>query len=183
MFADAASGSSRACWHTHLLTVSLELATHISMATDTPQPDLSNDEDLGRLESLDKWELTWIRRQPWLQSHGYMLRPRYRPGLWIPDSSYWPLQIRYTHATRMSEGKLVAIRSVQTDGLEIRIAMFLGTPPLSEDPANHCVRILDTFEDETDPSTSYIVIPFLRRYDDPVFESVEDVVDFGEQAH
>ena len=93
------------------------------------------------------------------------------------------LQIRYTHATRMSEGKLVAIRSVQTDGLEIRIAMFLGTPPLSEDPANHCVRILDTFEDETDPSTSYIVIPFLRRYDDPVFESVEDVVDFGEQAH
>ena len=83
----------------------------------------------------------------------------------------------------MSEGKLVAIRSVQTDGLEIRIAMFLGTPPLSEDPANHCVPILDTFEDETDPSTSYIVIPFLRRYDDPVFESVEDVVDFGEQAH
>ncbi|KAI0724168.1 kinase-like domain-containing protein [Fomitopsis betulina] len=122
-----------------------------------------------------------------------MLRPRYRPG-WIPSwraTGARPLHCEdsisigvYPHvidATRTSDGKLVTIKCVPTDRLEIRIAMFLGTPPLSDDPTNHCVPILDTFEDETNPNTSYIVMPLLRDYDNPAFESVEDVLDFGEQ--
>lgn len=84
-------------------------------------------------------------------------------------------------ATRTSDGKLVKIKCVPTDGLEIRIAMMLSTPPLSEDSTNHSVPILDTFEDEANPNVSYIVMPLLRHFDDPAFESVEDVLEFGEQ--
>ena len=84
-------------------------------------------------------------------------------------------------ATRISDGKLVTIKCLLTDGLEIRIALMLGTPPLSEDPINHSVPILDTFEDLTNPNVSYIVMPLLRDFDDPPFESVEDVFEFGEQ--
>ena len=84
-------------------------------------------------------------------------------------------------ATRISDGKLVTIKCLPTDGLEIRIGLMLGTPPLSEDPANHSVPILDTFEDATNPQVSYIVMPLLRDFDNPPFESGEDVLELGEQ--
>ncbi|KAI0724169.1 kinase-like domain-containing protein [Fomitopsis betulina] len=139
------------------------------------------------------YELAWIRRQPWLQSRGYMLRPRYRPG-WIPsrratgacpqdykDSISWGVLPHVIDATRISDGKLVITKCVPTDGLELQIAMFVGTPPLSDDPTNHCVPVLDSFEDATNPSASYIVMPLLRYFDDPSFESIEDVLEFGEQ--
>ena len=58
---------------------------------------------------------------------------------------------------------------------------MLGTPPLSENPSNHSVPILDTFEDETNSTVSYIVMPLLRDFDNPPFESVDDVLEFGEQ--
>lgn len=32
---------------------------------------------------LDHGEVVWRHLQPWLQSIGYMLRPRYHPG-WVP---------------------------------------------------------------------------------------------------
>ena len=84
-------------------------------------------------------------------------------------------------ATRISDGKPVIIKCVPTDEPELRIATMLGTPPLSEDSANHCVPILDTFEDESNGNVSYIVMPLLRDFDRPPMESVEDVLEFGEQ--
>lgn len=44
----------------------------------------SNVSDDERFSTLAPYELSWRRRQPWLQSRGYMLRPRYRPG-WVPS--------------------------------------------------------------------------------------------------
>ena len=58
---------------------------------------------------------------------------------------------------------------------------MLRTPPLDEDPTNHCVPILDIFGDSKDATTTYLAMPFLRDYDNPRFERVEDVLDFGEQ--
>ena len=51
-----------------------------------------------------------------------------------------------------------------------------------DDPANHSVPILDTFVDSVDESISYLVMPFLRLSDDPVFGVVEEVVDFVDQV-
>jgi hypothetical protein len=50
-----------------------------------------------------------------------------------------------------------------------------------DDPANHSVPILDTFEDSVNKSISYLVMPFLRLADNPPFEVVEEVVDFADQ--
>ena len=50
-----------------------------------------------------------------------------------------------------------------------------------DDPANHSVPILDTFEDLIDKSISYLVMPFLRLMDNPPFEVVEEVLDFADQ--
>ena len=50
-----------------------------------------------------------------------------------------------------------------------------------DDPANHSVPILDTFEDSVNKSISYLIMPFLRLSDDPPFEVVEEVLDFVDQ--
>jgi hypothetical protein len=50
-----------------------------------------------------------------------------------------------------------------------------------DDPANHSVPILDTFEDSVNKSISYLVMPFLRLTDNPRFEVVEEVLDFADR--
>lgn len=70
------------------------------------------------------------------------------------------------------------IKEVQTGDLESSIALMLSA---IDDPANHSVPILDTFEDLTDKSISYFVMPFLRLTDNPPFEVVEEVLDFVDQ--
>ena len=81
-------------------------------------------------------------------------------------------------ATRISDGKLVYIKEVRTGDLESYIALTISA---IDDPANHSVPILDTFEDSVNKSISYLVMPFLRLTDNPRFEVVEDVLDFADQ--
>ena len=70
------------------------------------------------------------------------------------------------------------IKEVGTGDLESSIALMLSA---IDDPTNHSVSILDTFEDSVNESTSYLVMPFLRLTDSPRFEVVEEVLDFADQ--
>jgi hypothetical protein len=70
------------------------------------------------------------------------------------------------------------IKEVRTGDLESSIASTLSA---IDDPANHSVPILDTFEDSVNKSISYLVMPFLRLTDSPRFEVVEEVLDFADQ--
>ena len=70
------------------------------------------------------------------------------------------------------------IKEVRTGDLESSIASMLSA---INDPANHSVPILDTFEDAVNKSISYLVMPFLRLTDNPQFEVVEDMLDFVDQ--
>jgi hypothetical protein len=72
----------------------------------------------------------------------------------------------------------VYIKEVRTRDLESSIASTLSA---TDDPANHSVPILDTFEDSVNKSISYLVMPFLRLTDNPRFEVVEEVLDFADQ--
>jgi hypothetical protein len=72
----------------------------------------------------------------------------------------------------------VYIKEVRTGDLESSIALMLSA---IDDPANHSVPILDTFEDSVNKSISYLVMPFLRLTDDHLPEIVEDVLDFADQ--
>lgn len=58
---------------------------------------------------------------------------------------------------------------------------MLSSEPLSSDPRNHCIPILELIQDDEDPSLSYMVMPFLRLMDDPPFDSVGDIVEFTNQ--
>lgn len=40
--------------------------------------------DCSEWTTLVREELEWVRYQPFLEKHGYMLRPRYRPD-WVPE--------------------------------------------------------------------------------------------------
>jgi len=39
----------------------------------------------------------------------------------------------------------------------------------------------NTFQDDEDEKVSYVVMPFLRLMDSPVFEAVGEIVDFADQ--
>ncbi|KZT13173.1 uncharacterized protein LAESUDRAFT_638707 [Laetiporus sulphureus 93-53] len=143
--------------------------------------------------SLLSFEIRWRDRQPFLESRGYMLRPRYRPG-WVPswrgtarfpiffeDSLTLPFREHLVDATRIADGQLVYIKRVQTGDDESQIATMLSSPPLRDDPENHSVPILDTFRDAEDENISYIVMPFLRLVDEPPFALVGEMVDCVDQ--
>jgi hypothetical protein len=81
-------------------------------------------------------------------------------------------------ATRISDGKLVYIKQVETNDQESRIALMLSS---YQDPTNHSVPILDIFADTKDDSISYIVMPLLRLVDEPPFYVIEEILNFANQ--
>ncbi|KAH9938692.1 uncharacterized protein B0H18DRAFT_968369 [Fomitopsis serialis] len=143
---------------------------------------------------LRRWELYWVDRYDFLERRGYRLRARYRPG-WVPpsrDSSHHdrlesedtsPMYARehIMGAIRLSDGVQVCIKRVVTATDESRIVCTFSSAPLRDDPANHVVPILDTFQDEDNEYISYLVMPFLRHIDDPPVDVVGDVVEFVNQ--
>ncbi|KAI0054727.1 hypothetical protein BV25DRAFT_1895581 [Artomyces pyxidatus] len=146
-----------------------------------------------KYESLYPHEAAWRDRQFFLESKGYMLRPRLRPG-WTPswhrtgkhdifsEDAYWlPLRPSLVDATRMSDGKAVYIKRVCTGDQESTIAKMLYGEPLRRDGRNHSVPILDEFQDDQDESISYMVMPLLRLIYDPPFAAVGEIVDFADQ--
>ena len=164
---------------------------------------------IKRMENLSEDELWWTERYEFLESRGYRLRPRFRPG-WVPswlntgrdpldfeDSRFhlvrvsWSRHLVPSHrtqhdgildATRLSDGKQVVLKAVLRDGNEVRIAMMLSSLEALKDPMNHCVPILDYFGDLTRPGPDFIVMPLLRVFYVPDFETVAEILDFVKQT-
>ena len=65
---------------------------------------------------------------------------------------------------------------------ESRIAQMLSTAELREDPRNHCVPIIEIFDDPDNDSISYMVMPLLRNASDPPFQYVKEIIDFVDQV-
>ncbi|KAM5532635.1 hypothetical protein V8D89_013679 [Ganoderma adspersum] len=153
-------------------------------------------EDFGDVGAeLAPPELAWRDRQPYLESRGYLLRPRYRPG-WMPswrsDPSIRPFfaedfvrapafRDHLIDATRLSDGKLVLLKRVAADSMEVKIASYFSSQGIREDPRNHCIPVLDVIPDKDNSNKCYLVMPFLRYVDRPPFESVQSILDCGEQ--
>jgi len=53
---------------------------------------------------------------------------------------------------------------------------------MTEDSRNHVVPLYDVFVDAVKPHIQYMVMPVLRRFDDPEFVTVGEVVEFISQA-
>ncbi|TRM61101.1 kinase-like domain-containing protein [Schizophyllum amplum] len=141
----------------------------------------------SRLTEGEEW---WASRQPWLESCGYILRQRYRPG-WEAswhgtqkDSLECEDHMMIFHwflldATRASDGKPVILKRINTVQFpdEVEITSMLSASPFASDHRNRCVPCLDVLRVPDEDSLSIIVLPLLRRYDDPRFDTVGEVVD------
>ena len=162
---------------------------------------------------LNSVELVWRDRQEYLESRGYLLRSRYKPGWtasWKLDPTIKPsraedfpqayvstktssvinnvlnplyqlLRPHLMDATRISDGKLVILKRINADSAELKIAMHFSSRTMREDPRNHCVPVLDVVPDKDDPNKCFVVMPFLRYVDYPPFESIQSMLNCGEQ--
>lgn len=85
-------------------------------------------------------------------------------------------------ATRREDGRLVSLKTIRHNDNELDIALSLTSPNLIKHSMNHCVRILDTFVDPLDVDRYFLVMPYLRPYDDPPFGAVGEAIDFVRQT-
>ncbi|KAG8907723.1 hypothetical protein FRB99_002519 [Tulasnella sp. 403] len=139
-------------------------------------------------------ELVWADRFEFLQSRGYLLRPRYRPGwvaswtlnpkVWQPvaEDSFGILHEATLDAERISDGKTVVLKHVPKSSPEAEIGWYLSSEPLKSDPRNHSVPLLDVLEDGNGREKVILVFPILRRVDMPPPASVRELADLVEQT-
>ena len=64
---------------------------------------------------------------------------------------------------------------------ELEIGLFVSSEQIQSLPHNHCVHILDTLVDPKQSNLSIIVMPYLRAFDDPEFQTFGEVVACIEQ--
>lgn len=159
--------------------------------------------DIGTLFDIELW---WREQYRAIQGQGYILRPRYHPD-WRPS---WKRSSKafYTEedgqpslvsvvclvlpiftlpqlatsmdATRASDGRQVMFKIVP-NGIELEINQFFSSPGLIFESDNHCVPLLDTLELPDEPEQKLIVMPFLRPFDDPRFQTFGEFVSFFSQ--
>ncbi|KAL6303554.1 kinase-like domain-containing protein [Sparassis latifolia] len=144
--------------------------------------------------ALSDSETYWRDRQVWLKERGYLLRPRYRAD-WKPSwetTSKDPYQCEDSltlrrstiiDATRTSDGTVVALKKVSksTHPHEAEIGQFFSSEPLRSDPQNRCIAIHAVLQDPMDQDLIVLVMPFLRVYNDPRFDTVGEAVEFFRQ--
>lgn len=97
----------------------------------------------------------------------------------LTDVHQWS---KVVDATRISDGTKVYLKKLKKDTPERAISVFLSSSERLNDPHNHCVPIIDHFDDPHDDKIEYIVIPLLREFDDQPFVFVGEVVDFVRQT-
>jgi hypothetical protein len=83
-------------------------------------------------------------------------------------------------ATRISDGAYVMIKLIDTSShpFEVEISQFFQSDELRSAPQNHCVPILDVLQSPSNENQALLIMPLLRKYDDPAFATVEEAVDF-----
>ncbi|KAJ7449118.1 kinase-like domain-containing protein [Mycena galericulata] len=137
-------------------------------------------------------EAFWFQRRVFLEKAGYRLRPKFNPGLLGPKPrGRYNLDDHTAHhprrhimdAERISDGQQVMLKWVSRKAhpFEIEIGCFFSTPLASQNPKNHCIPILDVLRDPMDDDKQIIVMPRLIRFDEPIFDTVGEVIDCWRQ--
>ncbi|KAF9226708.1 hypothetical protein BS17DRAFT_696716 [Gyrodon lividus] len=142
-------------------------------------------------------ELFWSKRYNFFLSKGYTLRVRYSPS-WVPSwqgkhgagalpqlhEDYVKIGHPDTLDATNHDGTVVFIKKIYADEhpFEEKIALYCSSEYLRKDAANHCVPVIDNFEDDEEPNIHYIVMPLLRPCLDPEFVTIAEVLDFMKQV-
>ncbi|KAJ7147661.1 hypothetical protein C8R43DRAFT_1010342 [Mycena crocata] len=140
-------------------------------------------------DELTHYEIFWREHQRWLETCGYRLRRRYQED-WIPSWAGRPSERRKSEdsveargpvidATRISDGLSVALkrinRSVPHFAIETDIGLYFSTPPRAAHPQNHCVPIYEVLRVFDDNRYEIIVMPGLRDFTSPRFETFGEI--------
>lgn len=82
-------------------------------------------------------------------------------------------------AVRIEDGRQVMLKKVLTEEgpHELLISQLFSSPGLKGDPKNHCVPLLDLIETGPD-GRKLMVMPFLRPFKDPRFQTYGEFVAF-----
>ncbi|KAF7291466.1 Protein kinase domain-containing protein [Mycena kentingensis (nom. inval.)] len=140
--------------------------------------------------SLRPHEHYWIEKQPFLLSRGYLLRPRYHPGLVPPWKLYEPdapLSATHRHgdafpclfekivdAIRVKDDVQVVLRRTWTGNQELSVLRSLSSDEARKSPDNRTVPLLDVISLPDDEEV-LIVMPLLRQFHSPVFRDMGEI--------
>jgi len=160
---------------------------------------------------LSPSEILWRDRYNFLSQRGYQLRPRYQPN-WTPTmlgSSHHTtgedhimqivcfILVSFSHigefisqlprvldAIRRQDGLVVCIKMVKEPSKtrQITISEFFSSRRMTNDTRNHVVPLYDKFVDVYTTDIQFMVMPVLRRFDNPEFVASCEVIDFVSQA-
>jgi serine/threonine protein kinase len=153
------------------------------------QPASMTRKEMGRGVFL-AGEVWWKEQYTWLLERGYQLRPRYDPA-WVPSWKGKPSgsalscedgqsapEPQILDATRLSDGATVVLKRLSKDRspTEVEITTFLTSPELSADPRNHCISVYETLQSPLEEKYSVLVLPLLRTFYDPQFDTIGEIV-------
>ncbi|KAJ7637475.1 kinase-like domain-containing protein [Mycena rosella] len=148
---------------------------------------------------LGNFELFWRDHSSWLKERGYVLRARYQLD-WVPS---WKDKVGYfskfednllppggsvLDGIRTSDGQPVIFKLKEppaprpdTEWLpdfEKQIIQKFTSEPLTSDPKNHCVRLLEILTVPDVANTELMVLPLLFDWNYPRFTTIGEAVDF-----
>ncbi|EGN92940.1 hypothetical protein SERLA73DRAFT_64928 [Serpula lacrymans var. lacrymans S7.3] len=146
-------------------------------------------------EVLSDGELWWHNHFQWFKDLGYLLRPRYAPG-WVPswktskkklwyrceDAQIPWISCLYNHildATRIDDGSFVTLKVIvkSRHPFEVDIARYCSSESISSHPNNHCIPVYDVLQVPEDQDKVVMVMPLLRMYNDPPFDTFGEAVE------
>ena len=86
-------------------------------------------------------------------------------------------------AVRSSDNDIVALKKVNNidHECEVEISRHFSFEELRKDPRNHCVPVFDVLDVPDQPDVQIIVMPLLRRCNDPRWRTVGEAVAFFDQ--
>ncbi|KAJ3931439.1 MAG: kinase-like domain-containing protein [Lentinula lateritia] len=139
--------------------------------------------------TLNDNELWWSGHFEYLKDHGYMMRPRYRPG-WkasfkagilaalASEDGQNMLHPFVMDALRISDSYMVAMKKVKVSTGEANIASFFSNKEHNTNSRNHCIRVLEVLPVPGNDDEKILVMPWLRDVMDPRFRTIGEAVQF-----
>ncbi|KAK0447882.1 uncharacterized protein EV420DRAFT_1483684 [Desarmillaria tabescens] len=110
------------------------------------------------------------RNERVVEQHMAMFTAKYKR----PLASEPPFNSLIIDPLRLSDGSPVVLKRVKLDSPEFEIAVLFSSPPLSLDPRNHYVPVIQALKYG---EFGILVLPLLRKFDDPPFDTVREVIE------
>ncbi|KAK0497815.1 hypothetical protein EDD18DRAFT_120909 [Armillaria luteobubalina] len=122
----------------------------------------------------------WVDSRLFLEEAGYRLPQKFDPS-WSPADRMEELDARarfprrvLMSAVKLSDGSQVLLKKLDLNSTEFELSVLFSSPPLSLDPKNHCIPVFQVLKYE---QFGILVLPLLRKFDDPPFDTVGEVVE------